>query len=300
MNQSPFGTPAPAAVPPHVQPEEDAVAGNRRRLLLLGGAGLAGLVVAGGLALVLLTGGDAPADESAALPLPAASAAPDQAPVEEPVELPTDVQFNDRNPFQADVLQSSGGAASTTGSADSPADSPADSTADSAADSGEATSGTTGGAAAADSTATPTTTTAPVDGATLTGGTTTGEAGPPGPQGPRGAHGHLGRPGDDGRHGKNGTDGEDAVLPAAVTFLGYDGANRARARFALDYGTAEEVLVSVAAGKQLEDDVALPGSDITYLGPSASDAANVRVRVADASTATYTLAPGRPRLLPRG
>jgi hypothetical protein len=76
-------------------------------LLVLGGAGLAALVLAGGAALVLTSGGDDATDLTAAPPKPAATSSPTT--TQAPAPLPTSVQFAGRNPFKAKIVEGSGG-----------------------------------------------------------------------------------------------------------------------------------------------------------------------------------------------
>jgi hypothetical protein len=116
MSQSPFGSPnafgqipsqpGPAPSAP-VAPEPEEPGRSRTKLLILGGAGLAALVLAGGAAMVLTSGGDDETDLAAVAPKPAATSSPST--TQAPAPLPTSVQFAGRNPFKAKIVEGSGG-----------------------------------------------------------------------------------------------------------------------------------------------------------------------------------------------
>lgn len=98
--------------------ESESPTGSSSLKLLLVGGGLVGLAAAGGLAFVLLSGGDDPSAVAAVpLPVPTASAPTDAATPSTSASIPTYAAKNARDPFKALVSDSTGGgAASGSGS----------------------------------------------------------------------------------------------------------------------------------------------------------------------------------------
>jgi hypothetical protein len=121
MSQSPFGAPSPfgqvpsqpGPAPSAPAPEFEEPSGSRTKLLILGGAGLAALVLAGGAAMVLTSGGDDGTDLAGPLPKPAATSSPST--TQAPAPLPTSVQFAGRNPFKAKIVEGASGGSGGAG-----------------------------------------------------------------------------------------------------------------------------------------------------------------------------------------
>jgi len=263
---SQFGGGEPAGAPgaPLPGPDGDEPGSGRNRLLIIGGAGLAGVVLAAAALLVTTGGGADDEDLLAAAPRPAPAASPT---TEAPAPLPTSVEFAGRNPFKAKIVESTGGGggstdAGTGGSTDG-------------GSTGGTTDGSTGGG----------TTVGTSNGGTISWPPTSGGSGSglPGPAGPAGQDGTDGQDGAPGPQGPQGDPGLSVVLPM-VYFEHLDadtGEYVFQAWLGGDQGVQELRVTPGEDGEiwTLSDDATSPLSWIQYMpGPGADE---VSLRLGD-------------------